>query len=295
MGNEKKFWCPLDVKNPSLKEDLKEFFFKDASDDVIKQVIDKYGYDISVICDRYEFVCKLQDLQKILRKHNKRQYQRNGNILIISDSIEIDGYEFNGVPYDIDALCQYLLLTIVDKIITLPKDSGNRKFIPFVDWLFKFHEKSNYTKDELEAFGKEHYEEWGDRYNFKKIFSILSPNLKNKIINTFVLAKVDSQKINADSYEKWLNYKDEKRFTQIVKYFYDNIRCMYTHSCSRSFLSYQPIETSPISNAKGTVLLSQVKPNANNNLIAILKEVIIELMNTICISKIDNLDCQKDI
>ncbi len=136
MLNSQDYWVPVDISidRTSLAKSLKDFFFKSSSDKEINQLIENYATDLNVICDRFEFVQKLQELKKLLKQHTTIQngYFDNENInktkvIVITreEKTELEGVEFNGVQYDIDALCQYLLLTIIDKITSEEKHEKN--------------------------------------------------------------------------------------------------------------------------------------------------------------------------
>ncbi len=70
MLNSQDYWVPVDISidNTSLAESLKNFFFKSSSDEEINQLMEKYSADLNVICDRFEFVQKLQELKNLLKR-----------------------------------------------------------------------------------------------------------------------------------------------------------------------------------------------------------------------------------
>ena len=98
------FWVPVDVSNPSLVEDVKQFFFPSKTDCEIQHLIDNDYDSLNVICNRYEFVQKLQDFKKLLKKHTDFQNVRFDNINVDGkncieithyEKTEIEGIEFN--------------------------------------------------------------------------------------------------------------------------------------------------------------------------------------------------------
>jgi len=159
MLNSQDYWVPVDISsdNTSLAESLKSFFFKSSSEKEINQLIENYATDLNVICDRFEFVQKLQELKKLLKQHTTIQNGDFNNeninktkVIVITheEKTELEGVEFNGVQYDIDALCQYLLLTIIDKI------TSEEKHEKFVSWLLRNFSQNSYSIEELTEYEK---------------------------------------------------------------------------------------------------------------------------------------------
>jgi hypothetical protein len=274
-----KVWCPRQIENTEIIDDLRDYFFNDYSLDRIQEIYKDNITELSIICDRYEFILKLQNFKLICIKNRKFVKPKLENIVINgteaiqisqSEKITLDDHEFNGITYDIDALSQYLLLTIIDTIM------GQIDYKDFLTWLIETDDKSNYTKDEIVKLYKKYNENNGLRRNFISAFQDhVSEELKTKITESFMLGKIGLGVIDEQSLNNWqlLSYND--RYIKIVKYLYDEIRCKYTHSCSRTFLSDFDIVFSVPTTRK--VLISFIDPT-NINLISILRLVIQELV-----------------
>ena len=273
------FWGPRLIKNPNLENDLRTYFFQDCNDESIKNIIKQYKQEVEIICDRFEFINHLLKLNEIFiekRTYSSTTFSKVSNnkpILEISrnENIIWSGIELNGINYDIEALCQYLLLTIIDTIM------GGIKYINFTTWLKNHNINQNkYSLCDLDALQKKYDEEHGLRRNFIKAFSDhLSEKIRNRIIKTFIVSKIDQGNIKSSDYSEWQEKSDDKKYICIVKYLYDRIRCRYTHSCSRTLLSDCPINI--MMSTKEKVLISTVAPK-DDNLIKILMDVIRELM-----------------
>ncbi len=273
------FWVPVDVSNPLLLNDIKQFFFPSKDDSEIQQLIDSNYDALNVICNRYEFVQKLQDLKKLLKNHTSFQNVKieNKNIegkkiieFAYDEKTEIEGVEFNGVQYDIDALCQYLLLTIIDKL------SGSDNYEPFVQWLSWQPSQVSYTLEELKEYSKQYAEENGLRKKFLKVFSdLISEDLKNRLLNTFIIAKSGLGTINEEDLNAWNSFSNDEQLKKISIYLYDEIRCKYTHVCSRTLLNFKKISTHKPTHKK--ILMNKISPE-KDNLISILQDVVKELV-----------------
>lgn len=283
MLNSQDYWVPVDISidKISLAKSLKDFFFKSSSDKEINQLIENYATDLNVICDRFEFVQKLQELKKLLKQHTTIQngYFDNENInktkvIVITreEKTELEGVEFNGVQYDIDALCQYLLLTIIDKI------TSEEKHEQFVSWLLRNSSQTSYSIEELTEYEKKYSNETGLRKNFIRAFnSCISNTLKTRILNAFIIAKVDLCKVNEKDKDWWDGLTDDEKINKIAVYLYDDIRCKYTHTCSKTLLNFKKITTKRPTPNK--ILINKVSPE-KDNLILILQAVIEELVRS---------------
>lgn len=273
------FWVPTDVSNPHLLDDIKQFFFPSKNDCEIQQLIDNNYDALNVICNRYEFVQKLQDFKKILKQHTTIQNVKFENKIIeekkciefaLEEKTEIEGFEFNGVQYDIDALCQYLLLTLIDKL------SGSDNYEPFVNWLSRQPSQVSYTLKELKEYGNRYAEENGLRKKFLKVFSnMISGDLKKRLLNTFIIAKSGLGTIDEEDLNAWNSLSNDERLKRISKYLYDEIRCKYTHVCSRTLLNFKKISTHKPTHKK--ILMNKISPE-KDNLISILQDVVKDLV-----------------
>lgn len=263
------------ITNPNWKEDAKYYFFNSIPDSNIEEKLIKNEKFISLICNRYELILKLLDLKEIFEtKQTFVEHWENNKdfdaIEVIRDSkLSFEGKEFNGIPWDLEALCQYLLLTIIDTI------TGEIDHKNFTKWLFEKSDRKSYTKEGLLKYQEEYDNENGLRKNFIRAFSILSKDLKSRIINTFCIAEIDLGRINTETYEEWEKLNEDEKYIKLVKYFYDDIRCKYTHSATRTFLNCVNINVCYPSNKK--VLINTVSPE-KDSLILILQDVVKELM-----------------
>lgn len=258
--------------------DLKIFFFPDLTEDEVKNLIAENGIKkLTVISDRFEFINKLEELKqiflqkRILHSPNITWIEVNGERLLKFEqleSIELEGKEFNGITFDIDALIQYLLLTCIDTVL------GREKYKSFPDWLDDNCKSESITISEVRHLHDQYMSEHGLRKMFLLGFDALSSDLKKQLTDTFLLVKLDNGKLNAKSYETWLKLEPDVKYKQLAKFLYDHVRCQYTHESSRHFLPYKNV-TSRRATEKA-ILVSCVNPG-ELNLIELLKNVVIEL------------------
>lgn len=270
-----KYWGPSQISNPSLKQDLKNYFFSDATDDEIENLLSTYPNELEVICDRYEFIIKLLNFRNILDSKKKISHVnispkeiagRKIIEIVHNESVVLEGFEFNGVQYDIEALCQYLLLSLIDTIM------GKSPYKTFKEWLSTEKENKSYSLEEILLFESEYQNIYGLSKNFKKAFSDYLPKtINDRLIKTFVISRLELGSINNKDMNEWGNYTDEQKIKKIADYLYSDIRCKYTHCCSRKFLNTMPIISSKPCNDK--ILLNKVDP-AEDNLIFILQDLI---------------------
>ena len=266
------------VENPDLVPDLKTFFFPDLTEEEVKKLIEEYGVKkLTVISDRFEFINKLEELKQIflqkrvLHSPDLTWIEVNGERLLKFEqleSIELEGKEFNGITFDIDALIQYLLLTSIDTVL------GGGKYKNFPDWLDANCRSESMTISEVRQLHDLYMAEHGLRRMFLLGFDALSSGLKKQLTDAFLLVKLDNGKLNEKSYENWQKLEPDVKFKQLAKFLYDHVRCQYTHESSRHFLPYKNV-TSRRATEKA-ILISCVNPD-DLNLIELLKKVVIEL------------------
>ena len=230
---------------------------------------------LAVIADRYEFIKKLQDLKEIFVKKRKLSdaelswIEVDGQKLIKvsqSETIQLEGKEFNGITFDIDALVQYLLLTCIDTIL------GQEPYLTFPGWLRKNNFVGDVNIDEISKLWESYCDDNGLRKLFLKGFNSLSDNLKKKFVSTFMLVKLDNGKLNPQSLQQWQELEEEAKFKKLSRFLYDNVRCKYTHESSRHFLPYKKIASRKAT--KKAVLVSCVNPT-DENLINLLERTVI--------------------
>jgi len=273
------YWGPSEISNPCITTDLRKYFFAEISEDELNNIYASNKESLNLICDRYEFIVKLLDLKQLLNNKKVIQNPKIDNVLVDGkkcleithdELVEIDGFEFNGVRFDIEALCQYLLLSLIDTIM------GKSPYKTFNDWLLSEKENKEYTMDEILLFEKEYQNEYGLSKNFKKAFSDYLPeNIRKRLLNTFILAKLDLGKINDESLRNWEIKTEDEKIKKISDYLYSDVRCKYTHSSSRHFLNVKQIMSHKPTKEK--ILLNKVDPD-EDNLITILQDLIISLV-----------------
>ena len=275
----KEFWSTNIVKNPFLNRDLKTYFFYDEDDSFIDKLVEDNLKSLTILCDRYEFILNLLKIKELLLKNRKnsisiiKEIDVNGEKVIEvtpDESITFQGYEFNAINFDIDALCQYLLLTMIDTVM------GNSKYVKFVEWLNHNKKQRTYEYNELKELQDEYYEDNGLGKNFMRAFNnYLSKETRQRILNTFIIAKNDLGRINDVSLQNWNNLDDNKKFKKIITYFYDQIRCNYTHNCGRNFLNNRKVEN--CFQSKKEKLINIISPQ-KDNILEILKDSVKEIV-----------------
>ena len=75
----------------------------------------------------------------------------------------------------------------------------------------------------------------------------------------------------------WDGLTDDEKINKIAVYLYDDIRCKYTHTCSKTLLNFKKITTKQPTPNK--ILINKVSPE-KDNLILILQAVIEELVHS---------------
>ncbi len=272
------YWAPQRIDNPELKSDLSKYFFTEKDSKQIDELLSKHKHQLTVICDRFEFIQKLMNFKKILIKYRKYEKPKSEEIILDGkkafaitriEHIDFEGFEFNGLTYDIDALAQYLQLTLIDTIM------GSADYLHIVPWLKKQSSNKTFSIEELDAFHDKYIENNGLRKNFIKAFTIISDDLQKKISDTFLIAKLANNGIEQESYNYWIGLSERDKYLKIVRYLYDDIRCKYTHSSIRNFLSDTHIMGRQSTSFK--VLISKVDPK-KITLFDLLNEVIKELL-----------------
>ena len=124
-------------------------------------------------------------------------------------------------------------MTLIDKL------SGSDNYEPFVNWLSRQPSQVSYTLKELKEYGNRYAEENGLRKKFLKVFSnMISGELKKRLLNTFIIAKSGLGTIDEEDLNAWNSLSNDERLKRISKYLYDEIRCKYTHVCSRTLLNF---------------------------------------------------------
>jgi len=278
-NNMSEYYVPQTIENPALLKDIQQYFFKSFNTHEVEKVARDFSREMTVLCDRIELIEKLLKIRDMLSK--KRKYVNptfskinidGTDVIEISrdEHIYLEGIELNGFTYDLDALCQYLLLTMIDTIM------GKIDYINFTEWISLNQKQEKYSFEELQSLQQKYDEENGLRRNFIKAFTVhVSQKYRQELVDSFMVSKVGLGRIDPNDQEAWLKLTTENKFDRITKYLYDEVRCKFTHSSGRSFLPTQSVLSSkPI---KKKVLVCLKKPE-NANLIGILREIVKELV-----------------
>ena len=276
MGNE--YYAHEWVENPDLVSDLRKYFFEDLTEEQIVEKLETHDKrKLSVIVDRYEFISKLEDLKEIflgkrvLSDPILTWIEVDGEKLIKVEKLEkiqLEEKEFNGITYDIEALLQYLLLTCIDTVL------GSETYLTFPEWLRKNGHVNDLDIEKISGL----YEEYADNNGLRKLFfrgfNSLSTELKSTFVDTFLLVKLDNGKLNDDSFARWQELDADDKFKKLSRFFYDQVRCKFTHESSRHMLPYKNVTSRKAT--RKAVLVSCLDPK-EVNLINLLKKSVVEL------------------
>lgn len=284
----KDFKIPLYVANPAIKEDLKNLnpILTDEMIDTLLAGEEKIIF--SGIVDRIEFIHKLGDLHEILVKRRTFYNPHLGTITIEGkdclemtryEKIDFEGRDFNGFNYDIEALQLYLQTTIIEHIAG-QIINDNKTPYDFLQWFIKNSNQEIYTKAEIATLYEKHKNITGTRRSFRSIFYELSNDLKKRILENLVIAKIGLACVDKNSYEEWGNFSEQDKLKKIAEYLYDQIRCSYTHNMRRTFSSLRKITSSKPIDKKILII------KGNEDLFNILNSVIAEIFIKLCNQKL---------
>lgn len=240
------YWVPRYIENPNLVEDIKKYFPQAISDNIVDQLLNSNNKgQIVAIVDKLEFIDQLLQMSELFNEKKERteirkeELDNQGSVKItVIEKIRIGKSEFTGFPYDVEALSQYLLIGVIEMLV--------------------------------EGYGT------SKTNNFVVAFATLSPDIKNRLIKTFLIVeKVGAGKIDGGDLTDWNQNTNDAKISEIARFLYKKIRCNYTHEAGRTFLPVLPIEYSLGINKK--TLVSMVPPH-EDNLICILKDIVKELL-----------------
>jgi hypothetical protein len=278
--NKENYWVPRNIYNQNMLLDFYEFFSVDALTDSEKAeaYVEKNINILSTIIDRFEFIVQLGKIRDYLRSIKKvcspkiKEISKDGQVLTQQEAINLNGIELNGIDYEIEALIQYLLLTLIDLISQNPQNPKN--FLKFSEWLRTNYPKDNYRDIEIEQYSEEFHEFTSLSKGFKNTLKTIDNELKHRIVSSFMIGKVANRSIIPESINRWKGLSEEEKFDKIVGLLYE-IRCRYTHNCSRTFLSNLPVEISLPINRK--ILVALIDP-CEESLEKILFDIVINLV-----------------
>ncbi len=289
------YWIPQLVTNPEIKTDIYSLY-PSLSDENIEQLlsIDELNTLFTGIVDRIEFLNKLNSLYKIIISKRTFEDSKLTRIFIENqwcleftrlEKVNLEGYEFNGVNYDIEALRLYLQTTVIEHISSKIINSNNASY-DFLDWLKKNNDKETYSLDDIENKYKKHREITGVRRQFINGFNLFSVELKDRFIEKLLVAKVDLGKMEASSLVRWEQNSSDQKLEKIAKYLYDEIRCSYTHNMIRTFSNSRKVTESKPIKRKLLVLKGGI---LDDTLPQILDTAIIELFRVLCDTKLSTI------
>jgi hypothetical protein len=274
-----KYWVPRNIYNQNLLEDFYEFFSVDALIDSQKvEVYVKNKKTLATIIDRFEFIVQLGKIRDYLRSIKTisspklKVITNEGHIFTQQEKIELNGIELNGIDYEIESLIQYLLLTLIDLISQNPQNP--RHSLRFFEWLKENYPRDSYKEIEIQQYSDEFHKFTSLSQGFKNTLKTIDNDLKHRLVDCFMIGKVVNREIEPGGVKRWNVLDKDKKFEKIIGQLYE-IRCSYTHRCSRTFLSNLPVELSlPIN--KG-VIVALIEPE-EESLEKILFDIVINLV-----------------
>lgn len=232
---------PSEVETPNIEDDVQQYLgveilekWKASSDVDAKKTI-------VFIAERLDFVSHLNAFGEYAIKNSTKQplSKDNGELWIIYN-FEMDGHDFSGVQFDIEALVLYLLLTCVDAIQTQPK------YYSSFEWLLKkVEEYEHQTKDQIFELLKKDQAEYDELYGLSRNFRLaftdgISDALKTEFTENLLVAKFDNNGINKESFAAWKSKDVNQKIRKIANYLY-HLRSKYTHNNIRSFMPQEPL------------------------------------------------------
>jgi hypothetical protein len=230
------------VKTPDVLSDIQRFLlltFDQTSLDNLDKGLRK---KLAVVAERLEFIDHLEHMKNLLLKHKKTSQTPSldpkSQFLLITeiDSINIDGHDFAGVDYDIEALSLYLLLTCVDTL------QGQSPYEDPFDWLErKCHTDSTPDWRQLAT-------EYATAYGLSRLFKAAftdraSPDLQFRIARNLAVVKVRGQMILPESAKAWSKRNQSEKVSRIAGHLYE-LRSSFTHASLRTFRLATPVALS---------------------------------------------------
>jgi|GEM_PF-3388009 len=179
--------APPNIRTPDLENDIIDFFCPEIS---IQDYRENYEpedsnikFKLQLVTERFEFINHLLALKELLEQNKKSKsltIKIERKELTINDDIEFHGREYNGVDYDIEALCFYLLLTCIDTIV------GDRNKV-----------------------GK----------NFKTAITQIPEELKNRVCSHFAIVEFQNDIFSDKIITEWKNH-ESKQIDEFADYLY---------------------------------------------------------------------------
>ena len=282
--SKNQIYGPPGVETPDIVEEVRRLFCPEVTSDGFQQVWPSDQQSLQALClvtERLEFVQYLFKIRQIMQQHKKHEkpipvrYLGGGIVLKVREYIRGHDHEFDGVDYDIEALCFYLLLTCIEIVV------GRGRYMDPFDWLadnrgdLLGREPSpvQYMQDAKEAY----YDEYGARRGFvRAVTEEIPDNLRNRLARDYALVKLDDGQINQQSWDEWQGNTDQEKVTSLAKHLYGVVRSKFTHEGHRTFFPTIPVEFCAASGSKLVLVCLEV--SGEPGLIELLQEMVKQLV-----------------
>ncbi len=283
---------PPVVETPDLENDIQLLFYPDSGitldeiSEIVSEQDAKTRGRLQVIAERLEFVHHLLSLRQLLEEAKGKQEiiltrRINDSQLLVNvkTRIEFHGRRYDGVDYDIDALCFYLLLTCIESVF----ESSTKNI---EDWLVEnwdeLCEDGEQPAECITRVKAKFYTKHGYGYRFKKAFTDeISDDLKQRLATDFAVVKTRDGKVSEDSWEAWNDRSSKRKIASIAGFFYGQVRSKFTHTGQRMFFPSIPLDFLPANKnleGKAHKIMVSLKLPEDASLLDLLQEVVVQLV-----------------
>lgn len=271
MDFRKEEWLvPSEVQTPNIEDDIQQYLgneilekWKASSDADTKKTI-------VFITERLDFISHLNAFSKYAIKNSTRKplLKSNGE-LWLTYNFEMDGHDFSGVQFDIEALVLYLLLTCIDAI------QIQSKYHSAFEWLQNnVEEYEHQTKEQVVELLKRDQARYDELHGLSKNFRLaftdgISEILRTRIVENLIVAKFVNNGINKESFATWESKDVTAKIRKIANSLY-HLRSKYTHNNIRSFMPQRPLGVGTLN---GEFLLCKKGFSLEEMLMRVIKEL----------------------
>lgn len=267
------------VETPDIKEDIKELLSMDVLYSFCQCTNEESKRIVIKVVELLDLIKHMEHFRELLQKNSTTSHRESNGKNFNDNHAFVDGIDFSGCQYDIEALVIYLYVSCIEGC------TQTNAFRTISDY-FKnnLNEDEKYNKSDVLNICAKHSELYGLRKKFIKVFvKLISTSLRNEIADNIMILsskrKTDFSPVEINSFiNQWKQKPIDDRSKKIADYIYD-IRSKYTHTNSRTF--YPTVEWDGKSHISK---YNYCLVTENIDFPKILKQVIIEL----CIKVLNN-------
>lgn len=271
MDFKREEWLvPSEVETPNIEDDIQQYL----GDEILEKWKVSSNADtkkaIVFITERLDFISHLNTFREYAIKNSTKQplLKSNGE-LWVTYNFEMDGHDFSGIQFDIEALVLYLLMTCIDAIQTQPK------YHSAFEWLLnRTDDYVNKSKDQFVELLKKDQNQYDELYGLSKNFRLaftngISETLRTRIVENLIVAKFENNGINKESFAAWESKSGSEKIRKIANSLY-HLRSKYTHNNIRSFMPRMSFGARTL---HGEFLLCKKGFSLENMLLEVIKEL----------------------